>query len=93
MSIEDIRQAFEHAELITGNGEPPTKPSEKLVVQSNPLRQKPRGDIHDKELVSDERDMYEERAAIIEYLGGISRERAEFIALGEVRRRAAKNSP
>ncbi len=89
MSIEDIRQAFENAEPITGKRESPAKPSQKLGVEPSPRRQTAGGDAFDEKLDADEREMFEERAAIIEFLGGISRERAEFIALGEVRRKAA----
>jgi hypothetical protein len=40
-------------------------------------------------MTSDERDRFEERAAIAEYDGGLTREQAEALARAEVRREVA----
>ena len=81
--IARVRACFEKAEEIFPGRDPRTKEEGDLSNQSRPLPQMPQlpqQQVPARKILTDREDAFEERAAIIEYDGGLPRPLAEFLA-------------
>lgn len=81
--IERVRACFENAEeifpVVSAEGRcAPSRGSSRGSLPQMPLLPQPK--VRARRVITDEDDRFEERAAIIEYDGGMPRPLAEFLA-------------
>lgn len=78
-----VRACFENMEEIFPVGDPRNREQDSQVSQSRYLPQMPQlpqQQASARRVLTDREDAFEERAAIIEYDGGLSKALAEFLA-------------
>jgi hypothetical protein len=81
--IARVRACFENAEELFPAGDPRNKEKESPAAQTRylpQLPQLPQQQAPARKVLTDREDAFEERAAIIEYDGGLPRSLAEFLA-------------